>query len=506
MGIIAGITGQVEEDFHAGMKMVTKRNVKKAKAVVMIKKLHSCREQKTYTEYRPLDDELKREIRDRVGEIFDFFGGENLLKSSRDVYIKPNAVDAKPYAFTRPEILEAVIAYWKEKGARKVYVFENSTVCNLTRLVFEMTGYAKICRKTGAIPIYLDEDETEALQFSNDSSLPEGYDSNRFRISKTVYEKLILRRNENLYINLPKLKTHSMGVVTLGIKNQWAFPCHEDRGFDHNFNLHSKLADVLSHITPDFTLIEGVEGSIYGHYNALALALADVCVRRFGILIGSDNVVAADIIGSRIFGYDIREVPHIQLAVRRGLSGGVRSMRDIGLEGDYNNASLDIIGDRKKFGGKYPFDLYPDFPPDVQIVKGHGMACREGCVNNPLAVLQSIYKDCGGHGGWTLVMGKGFTKEDIARIRGRVLLAGHCAIEELYEDLKNKLGKRNVYCSGKCNDLRATTEAMCHLMKVNPMKLAPINPLKALYCIAQAKRNKSHGMLVNPFAHIIKLH
>ncbi len=124
----------------------------------------------------------------------------------------------------------------------------------------------------------------------------------------------------------------------------------------------------------------------------------------------------------------------------------------------------------------------------------------------PLAVLQTMYKDCGGRGGWTLVMGKGFTREDRERIGGKVLLAGHCAIEELYDELKSKLGKKNVYCSGKCNDLRAMAESMCHLMKVNPMKLAPVNPVKGLYCVLKAKLNKSHGMMVNPLAHVIKLH
>ena len=176
------------------------------------------------------------------------------------MYIKPNAVDAKPYAYTRPEVLEAVIRYWKDAGARNIFVFENSTQCNYTRLVFEITGYAKICKKLGAKAIYLDEEETTEVAFPGKRRAG-GYDLNTFRISKTVAEKLIAGRSENLYINLPKLKTHSMGVVTLGIKNQWAFPRHEDRGWDHNYNLHSKLADVLALVRPDFTLIEGSRGA-----------------------------------------------------------------------------------------------------------------------------------------------------------------------------------------------------------------------------------------------------
>ncbi len=255
---------------------------------------------------------------------------------------------------------------------------------------------------------------------------------------------------------------------------------------------------------PDFTLIEGVEGSIYGHYNALALA--DTCVRPFCVLIGSPNVVAADIVGARVFGYDIQDVPHIKLAVERKLGEGVTKLSDIEIRGDYRSMkNFDIIGDLKKFGGKYPFDLYQDFPEDVKIIRGREMACREGCVNNPLAVLQTLAKDYSGKGGWALVMGKGFDRREIDAISGRVLIAGHCAIEELADGLIKRLGVKRVYRSGVCNDLQATTESMCHLMKVNPMKMAPINPLTSLYCIARAFMNKTHGKLVNPASHLFKV-
>ncbi len=474
---------------------------------VYVKKLASTHGQPTFTEYRPLPPDLKRDVESAVREIFDFYGGAALLKSSGDVYLKPNAVDAKPYAYTRPEVLDAVIRYWKEQGARNVYVFENSTVCNYTRLVFECTGYRDLCRRSGAVPVYLDEEETVEAVFAGKESVeesPGGYDRTRFRLSKTVAEKLVARKDENLYINLPKLKTHSMGVVTLGIKNQWAFPRHADRGHDHNYNLHSKLVDVLSIVRPDFTLIDGVEGSIYGHYNALALA--DLCVKPFRVMIGSPNVVAADIVGARVFGYGVKDVPHLDIAVKRGLGDGVRRLADIEIRGDLRDArKIDLIGDLKTFGGKYPFDLYPEFPSNVRVVRGMDLACREGCVNNPLAVLQVLAKDYGGRGGWTLVMGKGLDSREIDAIRGPVLVAGHCAIEEVSSGLLRRLGRKRVYLSGTCNDLRATTESMCHLMKVNPMRLAPMNPLKSIRALVMARINHSQGMLVNPMSHLFKL-
>ena len=477
-------------------------------ATVIIKRLESKHNPDTFTVFSPLGEEIRAEINTAIKEIFDNLGGESLLKASGDVYIKPNAVESRPYAHTRPEVVEAVIRYWFEAGARDVYLIENSTQCTYTRLVFELTGYKKICKRTGAKPIYLDEDKTVSFKFPGKKGVSEsderGYDLTDFEMPRTVAEKLIDKKDENLYVNLPKLKTHSMAVVTLGIKNQWGFPRHADRSPDHNYNLHSKLVDMLSYVRPDITLIEGVEGTIYGHYPALAFA--DECVKPFKVLIGGLNVVATDIAGAAVFGLGIDDVPSFKLAIERGLSDGVMKAEDIELEGDFSTIeNIDIIGDLSDYGGKYPFDIYPEFPEDVTIAKGKEMACKEGCVNNPLTLLQVLSYDFNGRCGWSLVIGKGFDHHIIEDIRGPVLIAGKCAIDEVSEKLISRLGRRKVYLSGECNDLRATTEAMCHLTKVNPMRLAPANPITIFAILIKANLNRTNAKLVNPLCHIFKM-
>jgi len=368
------------------------------------------------------------------------------------------------------------------------------------------TAIKKVCRETGAIPIYLDEEKTKTFRFTGKKSVTEddtnGYDLTSFEMPVTVVKKLIDRGHENLYINLPKLKTHSMAGVTLGIKNQWGFPAHPSRGIDHNHNLHCKLVDVLSYIKPDVTLIEGVEGTIYGHYPALALA--DECIKPFRILICSRNMIAADLVGAKIFGLEKKDVPHLQMAIERGFGGDVRSLQDIDMAGDITNLdSVDLIGDMPKVGS-YPTDLYDSFPDDVKIIKGKELACREGCVNNPLTLLQVWYNDYNGKGGWTLLMGKGFDKQEVLNVEGKVLIAGHCAIEEVSPLLIKKLKRKNVYLSRECNDLCSTAEAMFHLMKVNPIGLVPINPITALRALITAKLKGSKSRVPNLLSHILK--
>jgi hypothetical protein len=85
-------------------------------------------------------------------------------------------------------------------------------------------------------------------------------------------------------------------------------------------------------------------------------------------------------------------------------------------------------------------------------------------------------------------------------------VAGPCAVKEVGSRLLNRLGKKKIYFSRECNDLTALVESMCHLMKVNPFKLAPpIHFIKAGYLLLQMKLNRSSARMTNPLANLIKL-
>ena len=326
-----------------------------------------------------------------------------------------------------------------------------------------------------------------------------------FRMPRLIHEKLIRERDANLYVSLPKLKTHSMSVVTLGIKNQWGFPIDADRGPDHNYNLHSKLIDVLFHVRPDVTLIEGVEGTIHGHYPALALA--EQCIRPFRVLLGGLNVVAVDIVGAGIFGKRIHDVPHLKIALDRRLGDGIASEKNITITGDCHDYyhDLDLLHEWSSYGGQYPHDLPDKYPEDVAIIKGIVRACPEGCVNGSLTTLQMMSFDYHGKGGWTLVMGKGFNAGVIGNIKDRVLVVGSCAVNEIGGSLVDRLGRDKVYLAPGCCELRLIIESMCHLMKVSPFKMvAPVHSFKAMFLILQAKWNNCTSHFTNPLANLIK--
>jgi len=412
----------------------------------------------------------------------------SILKSSNKVYLKINGIDAKKHTHTSPAVLRAIIRYLKNIGA-EVYVMENSTQGNMTRIVFGATPYKKICKETGAIPIYLDEEKSEIFTFGGKPSIEEvnnGYILKEFRLPKTIVN-IINNRDSVTYINLPKLKTHSMAVVTLGIKNQWGFPHHDDRNKDHNYNLHSKFVDVYELIKPDITIIDGIEGTIHGHYPPTALE--DQLVIPFDVLIGGRDTLAVDVVAARFFGLNLHEIPHLQIAYERGLG-----------EGDLEK--IEIHGkDISQYNTKYDWNLVDNFPKDVRIVKGKELLCREGCKNNPLTTLQVFSLDYPEKfkGGFFIVMGKGFNDDIVEDLKKegytRGLVAGFCAIEEVGEKLRNAFGKKNIYFSHNCNNLAETITALSKLSSVPIMDLTPISALKTLKLLISAKLHGSNALI-----------
>lgn len=412
-----------------------------------------------------------------------------IIKRSKKVYIKVNGIDFKKHTYTSPEFLEKVIEYLIMKFDAKVYVMENSTQANITRVVFAINGYKDVCEKTGAKIIYLDEEENETFEFKGKASVnedPKGYNLKTFRLPKTIV-KIMENRDSLTYINLPKLKTHSMARITLGIKNQWGFPQHEDRGKDHNFNLHSKLVDLYEYIQPDICIIDGSGGGlIHGHYPPTAWE--DKLVKQFNILIGGRDTLAVDVVGARVFGLTIDEIPHLKMAYERGLG-----------EGDLSK--INVIGKNlEDYKEKYDWNLLQEFPDNVKIIKGKDLLCIEGCQNNPLATLQTLAYDYPDKfkGGWFLIMGKGHDENLVEQLKkegyNKGLVAGYCAIDEVGEKFKEAFGKRKVFFSGDCNNLAETAKGMLKLAGMTVFDLVPVPIEEVMPLIEEAKKNGSMAL------------
>ena len=404
--------------------------------------------------------------------IFAPYGGvTNVIPGGSMVYIKPNGVHFSPGTYTEPAVVDALLGWLGDNGYRRAALMENSSHGVATRLVFAVTGYADIARRHGAELVYLDEGRTVPYTLEGEE-VP-------IRISRRLYETFIdpSQRPGNFYLSLPKLKTHSMTTVTLGVKNQQAFPIHEDRMDFHNHDtLHLRLARLYRMVRPDFCIIEGITAVFHG--NVPPRTLMDVCSAQLNILIGGQDTVAVDTVGARVMGYDIEEVEHLRLTAEWGLG-----------EGRLEN--IEPIGDLSPYQTRYPYAILRRFHPDVRIVEGRERACVEGCKGNSECVLEILTNDYSGQGGFTIVFGKGFQDADLENLPGDILVVGPCAIGERGAELRRRYPGRRIIEVGAHNDLRGIIAGLATLMKVRPRDMVPLNPLHSFSILLHARL---HGL------------
>jgi uncharacterized protein (DUF362 family) len=404
--------------------------------------------------------------------VFAPYGGvSSVIPAGSKVHLKPNAIHFSPGMHTDPAVVDALMAYLGDHGYRRLALMENSSHGLSTRLVFMVNGYADIARRHGAELVYLDEGPTVPYTLEGEET--------PIRISRRLHETFIdpSRRPGNFYLGLPKLKTHSMTTMTLGVKNQQAFPIDRDRMHFHNHEtLHIRLARLYRMVQPDFCIIEGVTAIFNGHVPPKAL-LKESSV-QFNVLIGGQDTVAVDTVGSKVMGYAIEEVEHLRLAAEWGLGEGQLER-------------IEVIGDLSRFQQRYPFALLRRFPPDVRIVEGRERACVEGCKGNTECTLEILSNDYRVQGGFTIVFGKGFDDADLEGLPGDILVVGPCAINDRGADLRRRYPSRRIIEVDAHNDLRGITAGLATLLKIRPVDLVPLNPLRSLAILMQARL---HGL------------
>jgi len=404
--------------------------------------------------------------------VFAPYGGiANVIPAGSKVHLKPNAIHFSPGMHTDPAVVDALLAYLGDHGYRRLALMENSSGGLSTRLVFTVNGYADIARRHGAELVYLDEGGTVPYTLEGEEA--------PIRISRRLHERFIdpSQRPGNFYLSLPKLKTHSMATMTLGVKNQQAFPIHEDRMHFHNHEtLHLRLARLYRMVQPDFCIIEGVTAIFNGHVPPRAL-LKESSV-NLNVLIGGKDTVAVDTVGSRVMGYAIEEVEHLRLAAEWGLGEG-------------RLEHIEVIGDLSRFQRRYPFTLLRRFPPDVRIIEGKERACVEGCKGNTECTLEILSNDYPSQGGFTIVFGRGFDEADLEDLPGDILVVGACAINDRGADLRRRYPSRRIIEVDAHNDLRGITAGVATLLKIRPVDMVPLNTLRSLWIVLQARL---HGL------------
>lgn len=208
----------------------------------------------------------------------------------KKVVIKPNLIANRPYPVTTPaETVEALVKYFLS-GGNEVIIAEGSGFGD-TNTIYQDRGYVELAKRYGIKLVDLNYDDFEVLEDPNASVLK------RFEFPSTLKGAYL--------ISAAVLKRHSIAWVTLSLKNMLGASIGRDKGRFHRLGVDESIVDINRYKKPDLSVIDGRLG-IGSELGGKA--------KKFGVMIFSEDPVAADAVGARILGLDPLSIRHLKLA------------------------------------------------------------------------------------------------------------------------------------------------------------------------------------------------
>ena len=277
--------------------------------------------QESPTEYTEKDLNTVKEM---VLKSLELIGGiDKIIGKAKSVIIKPNLVEV-PYkntggsVLTDPRVLEATVSLLKDYGIEKVLVGEGRSV-NLkyinsgAREAFEQSGLAKVVRCAGGEIIAWDEEPFVSVD------VPGGELLSKINIPKSILEA-------DIFINLPKLKTHCQTEISIGIKSMQGVYSVDDKVRYHNESFPWKMVDILRVVKPHLTIVDGlICGEGYGPIYTSPV--------NMNLIVSSEDVVSVDAVCTAIIDIEPFEVPITHLAhTEEGI--GVGDINSIKVKGE----------------------------------------------------------------------------------------------------------------------------------------------------------------------------
>ncbi|MCJ7773461.1 MAG: DUF362 domain-containing protein, partial [Desulfobacterales bacterium] len=223
-----------------------------------------------------------------------------------NVFVKPNVVFANnPDVFGRhaytpaPLVGASLMAISKHTDVKRIDLGENSAIGIPTRLNFKFAGYydeIKKVRQKAACPVNIFCIDEEL----RDSVFIGGMVHDNLRIPRKM-----ARADSKVY--LPKLKCHCVSNMTGAVKLNVGICSDDERAIRHDFMLNEKIVDLLTAGYPDFIVMDAVEVGMGNE--------AFPTARKLGLIIMGTNPVAVDLVGARLLGLGIDDVPYLKTAV-----------------------------------------------------------------------------------------------------------------------------------------------------------------------------------------------
>ncbi len=256
---------------------------------------------------------------------------EELFRNKPTVLLKPNfvTVEKDPYIkVTHPQLIEVVVKFVNRYRVKKIIIAEGSGNID-TKLAFKAYGIYEMQKRLAkqGIKIVVTDLNHDAYRTVKG-----------FVIAKSVLDADVI-------INLPKLKSHSVTCISGAIKSfvgtcvggvygypKWAglgkhIPLDHGDIYDplHNHQLPKTVVGIAKAVTSHQPRILNIVDAIDTQAGDFNYPIHP------GVIIMGTDLVATDVIGAKLMGYNPESIPMINQAAEQGL--GEKNLANIKVKG-----------------------------------------------------------------------------------------------------------------------------------------------------------------------------
>ncbi len=257
-------------------------------------------------------------VHKKLKEVLDLIGGiQQFVAPGEKVLLKPNLCIGRPpekCVNTHPLVIKSIVLLVKEAGATPL--IGDSPQIGSAHSAADKSGIGDIAHDLG-----IDIVEFEPVTALN----PDGKIFRTFTIGKIVKEV-------DKVINLPKLKTHALMLLTLAVKNMYGcIPGTRKAQWHVKTDKAGKgyfaqmMLDLNLLVKPALTLVDGVMAM-----EGMGPGFGDP--RHLGLFIAGTDCVAVDRVIAEIVNVPPEHDPILRVAINKGY--GVGQLEDIAVVGE----------------------------------------------------------------------------------------------------------------------------------------------------------------------------
>jgi uncharacterized protein (DUF362 family) len=197
-----------------------------------------------------------------------------------------------------PYILDALLSVLRDRfpDALVILMENDSTSVNADN-IFAFLGMDKIAEKYGC----------KCVNAAKGEWISDEIDGLHFKRMDVPAEL-----TKSYFITFPKLKSHAITRLTCGLKNQMGL-FRPKRKIVYHHMVHDLIVDCNLAMKPALTIVDAnlvMEGN-YGPTHGSP--------RKLGLIIGSNDIVAADSLCAKFFNFNPKSIRYIREASKKGL-------------------------------------------------------------------------------------------------------------------------------------------------------------------------------------------